>query len=418
MALQDRFEKLNREYDDIQQPHTGIAEYDIAAEKLLQHEEYITENVEAVMLEKFEKAIVKKIDDTADWFELSVKEQKELLTSFVENLLTSEGILFLDQDFHLARVIDRVLKQESEFLDLDLFLYGEENKSVVYVYGSGDIYVETDDKTAKSDRVLDKTQVQKLKRNIFRMRGLSPDSTVKTLNFRYHDFLISTVAGENEFFIIKKARTITPNFSVLDALSSLKLNILFIGGINSGKSLCMESLLNFFGSKYLNNRSVLIQQSPFIKPLKENILSIETEFIQSKAEFVNIYDNILRLNPGCIFTDNIQEEFLPYLINGVHHGGNSLRITFRADSLTDCTERLSGMYAKEFNTSLDFAKRKIFSKFNLIVELNPHSQNQDIFKNFYLVNHGENGVTFDKLEVSAESLASILCRLSEKFGDD
>ena len=315
MALQDRFEKLNREYDDIQQPHTSIAEYDIAAEKLLQHEEYITENVEAVMLEKFEKAIVKKIDDTANWFELSTKEQQELLTPFVENLLTSEGILFLDQDFHLARVIDRVLKQESEFLDLDLFLYGEENKSVVYVYGNGDIYVETDDKTAKSDRVLDKTQVQKLKRNIFRMRGLSPDSTVKTLNFRYHDFLISAVVGENEFFIIKKARTITPNFSVLDALSSLKLNILFIGGINSGKSLCMESLLNFFGSKYLNNRSVLIQQSPYIKPVKENILSIETEFIQSKAEFVNIYDNIPRLNPGCIFTDNNQEEFLPNLIN-------------------------------------------------------------------------------------------------------
>ena len=162
MALQDRFEKLNREYEDIQHPHASIAEYDIAAEKLLQHEEYITENVEAVMLEKFEKAIVKKIDDTADWFELSVKEQKELLTSFVENLLTSEGILFLDQDFHLARVIDKLLKQESEFLDLDLFLYGEDNKSVVYVYGSGDIYVETDDKTAKSDRVLDKTQVQKL----------------------------------------------------------------------------------------------------------------------------------------------------------------------------------------------------------------------------------------------------------------
>ena len=50
MALQDRFEKLNREYEDIQQPHTSIAEYDIAAEKLLQNEEYITDNVEAVML--------------------------------------------------------------------------------------------------------------------------------------------------------------------------------------------------------------------------------------------------------------------------------------------------------------------------------------------------------------------------------
>ena len=414
MALQDRFEKVDSKFVNIQSHDYDSLDFDETY--LKSGDSYVADNVEAVMTERYELKAIQKIDAVKNWYDLSLNEQRRLLSEFIQSLISEDGILFLDQDFHLARVVDRILKQESEFLDFDLFLHGENNKSVVYILGNGDVYVENDGKTAKSDRIADASQLQKLRRNICRMRGIDSDSGVSSLNFRYHDFLISAVFTPSEFYVIRKSADITPNISVLSCLASSKLNILFIGGFNSGKSLCMEKLINFFSSKYLNSRSVLLQCSPYIKPFRDNVFPVETEFVSSVSDFRGIFDNILRLNTECIFVDNLQEDFLPCVINSFNDEITSaLRLSFRACGLDDCVERLSGLYAKELNTSFEFAKRKIFSKFNLVVELEASEYGVDIFRNFYLVNSNDSDISFDKLEVSADSLASILENLSEKF---
>ena len=417
MALHDRFEKLEREFQNIQtRDFDSVSDTtDIAV--VSDESEVVTDNVEAVMTKMYEKLIVDKVDSTENWFDLSVSEQKRLITEYIEQLIAEDGLLFLDQDFHLARVIDRILKQESEFLDLDLFLYGEDNKSVVYVYTSGDVYVENGGKCAKTDRTLDKFQLLKLKRNILRMRGLEPDASVSSLNFRYHDFLISAVFGENEFYILKKSSVKTFNLPILSNLASLKLNMLIIGVFNSGKSVCMERLLDIFSSKYMNKRPVLLQNSPYIMPENGNILSVNTEFLDEE-DFVRIFNNVLRLNPDCLFVDNVRDKFLPSIFNSLKNISGSVRMSFRADSLSDCVERLSGMYASKYNTTVDFAKNKIFSNFNLIIELNDIYSADACFSNFYIVNSSDENVKFEKLEVSADSLASILAGFSESFNND
>ena len=150
MALQDRFEKVDSKFVNIQSHDYDSLDFDETY--LKSGDSYVADNVEAVMTERYELKAIQKIDAVKNWYDLSLNEQRRLLSEFIQSLISEDGILFLDQDFHLARVVDRVLKQESEFLDFDLFLHGENNKSVVYILGNGDVYVENDGKTAKSDR--------------------------------------------------------------------------------------------------------------------------------------------------------------------------------------------------------------------------------------------------------------------------
>lgn len=398
MALQDRFDNLDNKQMNNTLP---LSHYDIKDMKC------IVDNIESVMFEKLEKSIISKIESTPDWFSMTVEEQKKVLFDFASLKIAEADLLFLDQDFHLSRVIDKIIVLESEFLDLDVYLHGDNSNNIVYVTSSGSIYVESNGIRSKSGRVLDEKQLLKLKRNILRMRGLDENSSVISLNFRYNNFIISAVFAGGISIALKKASCCISDNPMFKALAQLNLNILVIGDYLSGKSLFMEKLLNTAVESLDNSfYPILLQYSPLINSTSYVGSSFETEFIQDANSFERVYDNILRLNAS-LYVDGIQNNFIPVVLNNMNR---HTVISFRAKSIGNCIEHLTCLYTQLYGGSCENILDKLFSDIDLVIELDNVSADDVKFKQFYLVNK-ENKIELEPLNVSADSFSAIIQRL-------
>ncbi len=304
------------------------------------------------------------------------------------------------------------------FLGLSSLLEYDDGNNTIYIYDSGDVYLETSDGFSCFVKTLDEEQMAQLKNNIFELRGVSFDSPLKSLCFRYDNILVSAIFnGNSEFFTLKNSCSSDANNSMLSSFLLLNANILITGSGFSPVSDCLVALSDMFDFAGVNRRAVLLQHSKMYNPDDNCVIALQTEFIRDRNEFSSVFDNVLRFKPDFMFVDEIQNEFLPYVITNLSNACCYSRVYMRSEDVDDCVEKLTGVYAKELNLYPIKARERLFSKFDIILELKNSCGNiSDISFDIYIVNK-EDGIKFDKVEdTSPAGISELLARFSDNSG--
>lgn len=326
----------------------------------------------------FKKDLMVKIDSIPVWFDYTADRQKDLIKSFVDNKLASENItLTLDEKDTL---VDKLFTSIMGFGPLDYFI-AKDNVDAVYVNGVNSIHIEIGGKVLNTEMSLNEKQLSFIISNISNMAGVKIDNSKNIWNLKVDNLFITLIMpsiSQCGFIItIRKVVSCTMNslleknmmskemFDFLLAAIDMKKNIIISGDINSGKTVLTDALIN---SALLNKRVVLFENSPQISAYGKTLMKFVTD--RDSVDYSNLVSDVMRMSPENIVVDFncVVPEFAD---------SNGCIYTLRAISVEGALSKLFAAFASEEHLSDKFAKTKVYSNFDYIVQLNKCSDGKN-----------------------------------------
>ena len=152
---------------------------------------------------------------------------------------------------------------------------------------------------------------------------------------------------------------------ILEALCTIKRNVLIIGSKNTLKTTLLSALAKKIPS---NNRTVIIDSENEFKITGQNF----TNYDFSKAENETIQSDLLNLiidtNPDKLIINTKKENVIVESIKKIQNHYRGMVLGFCADNTQDAIEKLSYLYIK-YNPHLTFEKARalILSTFDIII---------------------------------------------------
>lgn len=326
----------------------------------------------------FKKDLMVKIDSIPVWFDYTADRQKDLIKSFVDNKLASENItLTLDEKDTL---VDKLFTSIMGFGPLDYFI-AKDNVDAVYVNGVNSIHIEIGGKVLNTEMSLNEKQLSFIISNISNMAGVKIDNSKNIWNLKVDNLFITLIMpsiSQCGFIItIRKVVSCTMNslleknmmskemFDFLLAAIDMKKNIIISGDINSGKTVLTDALIN---SALLNKRVVLFENSPQISAYGKTLMKFVTD--RDSVDYSNLVSDVMRMSP-----ENIVVDFNCVVPEFADSNGGIY--TLRAISVEGALSKLFAAFASEEHLSDKFAKTKVYSNFDYIVQLNKCSDGKN-----------------------------------------
>lgn len=326
----------------------------------------------------FKKDLMVKIDSIPVWFDYTAERQKDLIKSFVDNKLANENItLTLDEKDTL---VDKLFTSIMGFGPLDYFI-AKDNVDAVFVNGVNSIHIEIGGKVLNTEMSLNEKQLSFIISNISNMASVKIDNSKNIWNLKVDNLFITLIMpsiSQCGFIItIRKVVSCTMNslleknmmskemFDFLLSAIDMKKNIIISGDINSGKTVLTDALIN---SALLNKRVVLFENSPQISAYGKTLMKFVTD--RDSVDYSNLVSDVMRMSP-----ENIVVDFNCVVPEFADSNGGIY--TLRAISVEGALSKLFAAFASEEHLSDKFAKTKVYSNFDYIVQLNKCSDGKN-----------------------------------------
>lgn len=362
--LGDRFKKLNEDTS----VDSETLENNSGTEEILDDFSNVSAEIKQDLLEK--------IYNTPVWFDYDIEKQKFLVNSFFNGKLSTLKI-------------DLSQEKKDEFLNLlhsEIFGFGQldslieqEKVSAIYVNASDSVHIEVANKILNADMYLSEREIWFVVNNACKLAGVKFDLNNRVYNFNYKNlffsFILPDLSESGISLVIRKIAN--PNLEefrsknymsnevfdfIIYALSSGK-NILISGDINSGKTYLLDVLISTFNK---DKRAIIIEKS---KQLLSNSKSIQ-KFISPKSNDVldDLLSYILKVKSEFVYSD------LNRIIPELFAMKGSIQ-TFRSSSVESTFNSLVGMFMKNYDLSEKYAKMKVLSDCDYIIQLNKMPDN-------------------------------------------
>ncbi|MBQ4646159.1 MAG: Flp pilus assembly complex ATPase component TadA [Candidatus Gastranaerophilales bacterium] len=308
-------------------------------------------------------------------------------------------------------------------------LLADDDLNSIFVSGAKNIYIERKGKTHKSTTTFrDNVQLENILKKIAQNEGIELNEFNPYFEFNYKEGVSATatlppLSNVATLFLkcykdkhaslqtLQVEHSISKEIAlVLEALCSIKKNILIVGEKNTLKTTLLSALAKKIPT---NNRAVIFDCENEFKIQTQNHTNYNFSKIDDSKKAAHLFNLVVDSNPDKIFINTKEEEFLCDVIKKIKSGYKGVVATLRAENPKNAVEKLTQILIDN-NPNLTFqnAKSTILNTFDIIIaiqkdelgrrkitsisEIYPLSENnyiKNIFSVDYLYQHKSEGIT-------------------------
>ncbi len=320
---------------------------------------------------RFKEDLTEKIDSIPVWFDYTTEKQRDLVKSFVDNKLSSENIVIGSEE--KDSLIEKLFTSVIGFGPLDYFI-AKDNVDAIFVNGINSIHIEIGGKVLNTEMCLNEKQLNFILGNISNMGGTKFDNSKNIWNLKLDNLSITILmpsiskCGVNISIrklipstmnsLIEKNMMTKEIFDFLVSAIDSKKNIVISGEINSGKTMLVDALIN---STLLNKRVVLLEKFSSILSSGNMLMKFISD--RSSEDYFMLTSHFLKMAPEHVIVDfNCALPEFSEISGGIY--------TLRAANVDSAISKLVASFASEEHLSDKYAKTKVYSNYDYIVQLN------------------------------------------------
>lgn len=324
-----------------------------------------------VLESDLKKALLDKIDSIPVWFQYTPDKQKELIKSFVDNKLSSDGVEMSWTGSE--ELTDKLFNSLMGFGPLD-YLIVQDKVSCVFVNGTQGVHIEIAGKILNTEMKLIDRQLSTILNNISIMSGEKIDDSKNIWNCRVKNLFITVImpsistGGVNitiRKYVPCDMRYIIDNnmmtkeiFDFLAAMATAKKNIVIAGDINSGKSTLLNILMN---TVLPGKRSVLLEEMPQLSLNDNNTMRFSIN--KKSGDYIALLTDVLKMMPEYIISD--LNSSIPEISDM-----QGVMTTLRASSVDAAISKLVTEFISDMNLPEKYAKHRVLNNFDYLVQIN------------------------------------------------
>jgi pilus assembly protein CpaF len=345
-----------------------------------------------------------------EYFDLKARIHDRLLD--IIDLSVVDKLERNDLEFQIRQVVERILKEESYTLPLNLnerekifteildevLGYGplepllkDHTVSDILVNTYKDIYVERAGKIEATDaRFKDDEHLLRIIDKIVSSVGRRIDESSPMVDARLPDgsrvnAIIPPLALEGPILSIRRFavnplelddligfQTLTPDIAeLLKGIVKSRLNVIISGGTGSGKTTLLNVLSRFIPG---DERIITIEDAAELQMKQDHVVRLETRppNIEGKGEVVqrDLVRNSLRMRPDRIIVGEVRGKEAFDMLQAMNTGHDGSLTTIHANSSRDALMRLETMVAMaSMDIPSEFLRKFIASAINVIIQV-------------------------------------------------
>ena len=345
-----------------------------------------------------------------EYFDLKARIHDRLLD--IIDLSVIDKLERNDLEFQIRQVIERIFKEESFTLPLNLnerekifteildeiLAYGplepllkDHTVSDILVNTYKDIYVERAGKIETTDaRFKDDEHLMRIIDKIVSSVGRRIDESSPMVDARLPDgsrvnAIIPPLALDGPILSIRRFavnplelddligfQTLTPEIAgLLKGIVKSRLNVVISGGTGSGKTTLLNVLSRFIPG---DERIITIEDAAELQMKQEHVVRLETRppNIEGKGEVVqrDLVRNSLRMRPDRIIVGEVRGKEAFDMLQAMNTGHDGSLTTIHANSARDALMRLETMVAMaSMDIPSEFLRKFIASAINVIIQV-------------------------------------------------
>lgn len=324
-----------------------------------------------VLESDLKKSLLDKIDSIPVWFQYTPDKQKELIKSFVDNKLSSDGVEMSWTGSE--ELTDKLFNSLMGFGPLD-YLIVQDKVSCVFVNGTQGVHIEIAGKILNTEMKLIDRQLSTILNNISIMSGEKIDDSKNIWNCRVKNLFITIImpsistGGVNitirkyvpcdMCYIIDNNMMTKEIFDFLAAMATAKKNIVIAGDINSGKSTLLNILMN---TVLPGKRSVLLEEMPQLSLNDNNTMRFSIN--KKSGDYIALLTDVLKMMPEYIISD--LNSSIPEISDM-----QGVMTTLRASSVDAAISKLVTEFISDMNLPEKYAKHRVLNNFDYLVQIN------------------------------------------------
>ena len=299
--------------------------------------------------------LMDKVNSTPIWANYDEDQQKELITQFIENQLSTNFKTALLTKEEKNALIGEIIEETKGYGPLDSLLQDPVISSIfindmtVYAEKNGKIY--KTDVTFKNEKHLKTIMENMLAKANKKIDANSPIVDAKLPNGFRINAVIEPLALNGPFLSIKKTNQeevslenlLTGNILTDELLETLsmavkaKLNIVISGKKCSGKTLLLNALASEIPEE---ERIITIEDSAELALPQEHVLKFET---QSSIGLKGLFVNALKMRPDRIIIGECKGAEILEVFQAINTGCEGFLTTLYANSPQDALSKLEIM---------------------------------------------------------------------------
>ncbi len=309
------------------------------------------------------------------WYEYSNEQKEELILNFLDNKICAEFEGFTISDEEKRQIAEAFLKSDFGFGALDRILAKAET-SALSVTSSGQVYVQTEKGTKKSDLILDKIQFEDI---ISRFEADGPVS-----KFRLNDFQITILKPpvSEITLIIRKVKNIKYDLPALSAKNIIAPELCeFLKHLLSEKK---NIIISSFEQKYVfeflqillnsideNSHCCFIEDCETIANRYENVsvFSLRRCGESDCEEILSVIEDMNFDYTAALIKD--YKKFAGYYMTN-DNTKSGLLTGIRALNTSDAVSKLTSVAANALKSSEKLAKLKLSSTYDYLIHLDKY----------------------------------------------
>ena len=292
---------------------------------------------------------------------MSLKDRLNTIKTKSENLTKKENQLPKYYESSEIANIETLGILENLFVDDDL--------NSIYVNGAKNVYIEKNGKHSKSTLSFrDNVQLENLIK-FNHKKGINVQATLPPLSNPANIFIKCYKDKHASIKILSENQSVSKEMAlILEAVATIKNNIIIAGERNTLKTTVLSSLLKLLPN---NNRGALIDLINEIETNSKNYSNFDFSNIdKNKNEILN---SIINSSPDMLGFNDPDDEIIAHIIKKIKEGLKGAIITICAKNKEEAMEKIALAILKE-NPNLDYKKAKLISVLVILIIITEHQR--------------------------------------------